>query len=183
MVSRAGDDAIVRHILRIPKITETEINAAVMKLDTVRSKLIAGSLTFGEAASKYSEDENAKFTGGCRQGPDGTYLPIDQLDKDMVLMLDKLKPGEYSKPTSFSDERQKRGVRIVYLKTRTDPHRENLKDDYNRIAQRALEIKKNQVLEKWFTSKVPSYYIMIDDEIRSCNMLGPWLQYAVKTPQ
>ena len=50
MVSRAGDDAIVRHILRIPKITETEINTAIFKLDTVRSRLIAGSLTFGEAA-------------------------------------------------------------------------------------------------------------------------------------
>jgi len=183
MVSRAGDDAIVRHILRIPKITETEINTAVFKLDTVRSRLIAGSITFGEAASKFSEDENARFTGGCRQGQNGTYLTIDQLDKDMVLMLDKMKPGEYSKPTLFSDERQKKGVRIVYLKTRTDPHRENLKDDYNRISQRALEIKKNQTLEKWFASKVPSYYIMIDDEIRNCGMLGPWLQYAVKTPQ
>ena len=183
MVSRAGDDAIVRHILRIPKITETEINASVFKLDTVRSRLIAGSITFGEAASKFSEDENARFTGGCRQGQNGTYLTIDQLDKDMVLMLDKMKPGEYSKPTLFSDERQKKGVRIVYLKSRTDPHRENLKDDYNRIAQRALEIKKNQALEKWFASKVPTYYIMIDDEIRNCGMLGPWLQYAVKTPQ
>ena len=183
MVSRAGDDAIVRHILRIPKITETEINTAVFKLDTVRSRLIAGSITFGEAASKFSEDENARFTGGCRQGQNGTYLTIDQLDKDMVLMLDKMKPGEYSKPTLFSDERQKKGVRIVYLKSRTDPHRENLKDDYNRIAQRALEIKKNQSLEKWFASKVPTYYIMIDDEIRNCGMLGPWLQYAVKTPQ
>ena len=98
-------------------------------------------------------------------------------------MLDKMKPGEYSKPTLFSDERQKKGVRIVYLKSRTDPHRENLKDDYNRIAQRALEIKKNLALEKWFASKVPTYYIMIDDEIRNCGMLGPWLQYAVKTPQ
>ena len=183
MVSRAGDDAIVRHILRIPKITETEINTAIFKLDTVRSRLIAGSLTFGEAASKFSEDENARFTGGCRQGQNGTYLTIDQLDKDMVLMLDKMKPGEYSKPTLFSDERQKKGVRIVYLKSRTDPHRENLKDDYNRIAQRALEIKKNLALEKWFASKVPTYYIMIDDEIRNCGMLGPWLQYAVKTPQ
>ena len=183
MVSRAGDDAIVRHILRIPKITEPEITAAVQKLDTVRSKLIGGTITFGEAASRYSEDENAKFTGGCLQGQNGTYLTIDQLDKDMVLMLDKMKPGEYSRPSQFSDERQKKGVRIVYLKTRTEPHRENLKDDYNRIAQRALEIKKNQTLEKWFTAKVPTYYIMIDDEIRNCSMLGNWLQYAVKTPQ
>jgi peptidyl-prolyl cis-trans isomerase SurA len=180
MIARAGDDAVVRHILRIPKITATETNEAVGKLDSVRAKLIAGTLTFGEAAIKYGEDPNSKFTGGLRQGQNGTYLTIDQLDKEMVLMLDKMKVGEYSKPAPFIDEQGKTGVRIVYLKTRTEPHRENLKDDYNRISLRALEIKKQAALEKWFASKVPSYYIMIDDEFRGCSNLGNWWQYATK---
>ncbi|WP_315819533.1 peptidylprolyl isomerase [Paraflavitalea speifideaquila] len=65
MESRSGDDAIVRHILRIPKITEAETNQAIERLDTVRAKLIAGTLTFGEAVNKYSDDDNSKFTGGC----------------------------------------------------------------------------------------------------------------------
>lgn len=183
MISRAGDDAIVRHILRIPKITEVELNEAINKLDSVRSKLIAGTITFGEAATKYGEDENAKFTGGLKQGANGTYLTIDQLDKDLVLMLAKMKVGEYSKPVVFADEREKKGVRIIYLKTRTEPHRENLKDDYNRISLRALEIKKQQVLEKWFTSKIPNYYIMLDDEFKSCSNLANWWQYAAKANQ
>ncbi len=183
MVRRNGDDADVRHILRIPKITDEEINEAVNKLDTVRSRLIAGTINFGEAVAKYSDDEIAKFTGGRMQNAQGgSYLTMDQLDKELVELLAKtgLKPGEFSKPTPFTDERQKKGVRIVYLKSRTEPHRENLKDDYDRVAQRALELKKQEVLEKWFTNKIPSYYLMIDDEFKSCGTLNRWMQYAVK---
>ena len=180
MVSRAGDDAIVRHILRIPKVTDTEIKEGVDKLDSVRAKLISGTMTFGEAVSKYSDDENSKFTGGMRQGQNGSYLTIDQLDKDLVVLLKDMKVGEFSKPTPFTDERGKKGVRVAYLKTRTEPHRENMKDDYNRIAQRALEIKKQDVLEKWFVGKIPSYYLLIDSDYNNCTTIANWLQYATK---
>lgn len=183
MVQRAGDDAIIRHILRIPKITETEINESVTKLDSVRSKLIAGTISFGEATNKYSEDDNAKYFAGLRQGPNGSFLTIDQLDKELVLMLGKMKVGEYSKPVPFTDERQKQGVRIVYLKTRTEPHRENLKDDYNRISQRALELKKQRILEKWFSTKLPDYYIMLDEEFKTCPNLSQWWQYVSSKQQ
>ncbi|HUR11945.1 MAG TPA: peptidylprolyl isomerase [Flavitalea sp.] len=181
MVSRAGDDAVVRHILRVPKITETETNEAINKLDSVRSKLIAGTLQFGEAVAKYSDDENSKFTGGMRQSGNGTYLTYDQLDKDMIKVLSTMKVGEYSPPVSFEDERGKKGVRIVYLKSRTEPHRENLKDDYNRIGQRAVEIKKQEVLEKWFAKKIPTYYLKIDPAYNTCTALASWYRFAVKT--
>lgn len=181
MVSRAGDDAVVRHILRIPKITDEEINETISKLDSVRAKLIAGTITFGEAVAKYSDDENSKFTGGYKQGQNGTtFLEMNQLDKDLVEMLAKsgLKQGEYSKPTPYTDERGKKGVRIVYLKTRTIPHIENLKDDYDHLAKEAVEIKKQKALEAWFASKIPTYYIMIDQDFKACGTLQNWMQYA-----
>jgi peptidyl-prolyl cis-trans isomerase SurA len=180
MVSRAGDDAEVRHILRIPRITDVETNEAINRLDSVRSKLIAGTLVFGDAVQRYSEDDDHKFTGGMIQGPDGTAMTMDQLDKDLVELLAKsnLKIGEFSKPTPFQDQRKKQGVRIVYLKSRTQPHRENLKDDYDRISQRALEVKKQQALEAWFAAKIPTFYIVIDDDFKGCSTLGRWMQYA-----
>jgi len=176
LVSRNGDDAAVRHILLIPQVTSVEIRAELERLDSVRAKLIAGTMDFGEAVNKYSNDDEHKFTGGQLLGRDGSgYLTIDQLDKDMVLMLKNLKVGQYSQPTEFTDERGRKGVRIVYLKTRSEPHRENLKDDYNRIGQRALEEKKNQVLEQWFMKKVITYHIMVDDEFKSCPEMKKWL--------
>ncbi|MFT3932480.1 MAG: peptidylprolyl isomerase [Chitinophagaceae bacterium] len=179
MVNRAGDDATIRHILIIPQITDDEIKITESKLDSVRAKLIAGTITFGEAVSKYSEDESSKYTAGLLQGQNGTFLSIDQLDKDLVTLLPKLKVGEYSQPVTFTDERGKKSVRVVYLKTRTEPHVENLKDDYNREAQRALEEKKGDAIEKWFNNKIATYYIMIDDDYKNCAQLQKWMQTAV----
>jgi len=178
MVSRAGDDAVVRHILKIPQITQDEIDGAIKKLDSVRAKLIAGTMNFGEAVAKYSDDEIAKYTGGLRQCRNGNYCSIDELDKETVMLLQSLKVGEFSQPTAFTDERGRKGVRLAYLKTRTEPHRENMKDDYNRISQRALELKKEEAMERWFQKQIPTYYIMIDQDFRSCTILSSWLTVA-----
>lgn len=178
LVSRGGDDAVVRHILRIPPVTQIEMKQGFSKLDTIRSKLIAGTIDFGTAVSRYSDDESSKFTAGMLQGKDGTFLTIDQLDKDMVVMMNELSVGEYSRPIEYTDERGKRGVRIVFLKTKTAPHRENLKDDYNKVAQRTIELKKENELEKWFKEKTKTYYIMLDDEYKNCEVLKHWIEVA-----
>ncbi|HOZ68671.1 MAG TPA: peptidylprolyl isomerase [Chitinophagaceae bacterium] len=163
MVQRNGDDAIVRHILRIPPVTEEEINQAKGKLDTIRSKIIAGTLGFNEAATKYSDDEAAKYTGPFITNREGSpFVTIDMLDKEMVAMLAKMKVGEFSQPTPFESEQGKKGVRIVYLKSKSEPHRMNLKDDYSKISTFALEEKKSQTLDKWIKNKLPTYYVMID---------------------
>ena len=179
LISRAGDDASVRHILLIPQVTSIEMREGYSKLDSIRAKLIAGTMKFGEAVSKYSDDDNSKFNAGQISGKDGsTFLTIDQLDKDLVVMLKDLKVGEYSQPKEYVDERGKKGIRIVYLKTRTQPHRENLKDDYNRVAQRALEDKKNEAIDVWFNKKIPSYFIRIDEEYRNCEEMKKWVNIA-----
>ncbi len=179
LVSRAGDDAVVRHILEIPQITPAETREVMDKLDSIRSKLIVGTMAFGEAVAKYSNDEYSKFSGGMIQGKDGSsYLTIDQLDANMVSNLKTLKVGQYSQPIEYTDDRGKKGIRIIYLVQRTDPHRENLKDDYSRVSQRALEEKKTEALEKWFTQKIPTYYIMLDNEFRQCPEMQKWSKGA-----
>ncbi|MGZ3949867.1 MAG: peptidylprolyl isomerase [Flavisolibacter sp.] len=182
MVQRNGDLATIRHILRIPPVTDAEMNAGVSKLDSVRSKIIAGTMDFNTAAFKYGEDEEQKYTGPYIMSGDGdTYNRIDELDKDVVATLSKLKVGEYSQPTVFNNERTgKKGVRILYLKTRTEPQRMNLRDDYNKIKQAALEEKKYQALEKWLDNHIPNYYIMVDPEKASCQQLQKWTK-AEKT--
>ena len=135
-------------------------------------------MQFGEAVNKYSEDQASKFTGGMIPNKEGTtFLTIDQLDKDLVLMLKDLKISEYSQPTEFTDERGKKGVRIVEIINRTQPHRENLSQDYNKIAQRALEEKKNNALERWFNEKIPNYYVDIDPEYSTCGEMQKWLTH------
>jgi peptidyl-prolyl cis-trans isomerase SurA len=175
LISRNGNDAVVQHIIKIPQVTAVELKEGFEKLDTARSKLIAGTMDFGGAVNKYSDDNESKFTAGMMQGQNGTFLSIDQLDKDIIPILKNLKPGAYAQPAEYTDPSGKRGVRIVYLKTQTEPHRENLKDDYSKISDKALAEKKEAALEKWFSSKLSGYFIMIAPEYRDCTTMKIWL--------
>ena len=82
----------------------------------------------------------------------------------MVGMISKMKVGEFSQPTAFTSDQGKKGARIVYLKSRSEPHRMNMQDDYSKISQMALEEKKSIAMEKWMKTKIPTYYIMVDEQ-------------------
>lgn len=181
LVQRVGEDAVVRHILRIPPVTEDEIRQAINKLDSVRAKVLAGTMSFAAAATKYSEDDQAKFAGPYFLGRDGgPYVTIDLLDRDIVALLDKLKPGEYSQPVSYTDEQGRKITRFIHYKSRSEPHRLNLKDDYSKISNMALEEKRQQALEKWLNNKIPAYYIMVDDDLKTCSELARWAKASAE---
>lgn len=181
MVSRAGDDAVIRHILKIPPITDVEINATISRLDSVKAKINDGTITFSEGVSLYSDDDNSKLIGGYIAAPDGsTYLTIDKMDKDLVAILKDLKTGVISDPQVFTDDRGLKAVRLLYIKSRSQPHRENLQDDYNKIAQRALENKKSEVLQQWFKVHIPQFYIYVDPSFKSCSVLSDWFQASAE---
>ncbi len=46
MISRNGDDAVIRHILKTPQVSSIEVNQTKEKLDSIRTKLVAGELKF-----------------------------------------------------------------------------------------------------------------------------------------
>ncbi len=168
MEDRRGDDAKVRMILRIPPVTDLEIAGAKARLDSVRNEIEAKKISFKDAAYKYSDDESIKYTGPFILGRDGSsFVNIDNLDKDMVTTIKDMKVGDISQPVTFVNEQGKKGVRLVYLKSRSQAHRMNLQDDYSKIADYALSEKKNRELDKWLTKKIPTYYILIDPEAAS----------------
>ncbi|MEP6464795.1 MAG: hypothetical protein ABJB05_00755, partial [Parafilimonas sp.] len=134
------------------------------------------NLTFNKAVDQYSEDDNTKYSAGrfTSQIDGSTLVSIDQLDKDLVVNLKNMKVGEITPPLTYTDDRGKTGVRIVYLARQTEPHRENLKDDYDRVAQQALAEKKQTVLDAWFKQHIPDFYISIDPKYRTCKSLSYW---------
>ena len=96
----------------------------------------------------------------------------------MVVMLKSLKPGDISDPQVYQDERGRQTVRLIYFKERTSPHKENLREDYNRVSQRALEQKKVKQMESWFKEHIPNYYIYVDAEYHACPELKDWKKVA-----
>lgn len=186
MVSREGNIAKVRHILLIPPITQIDIRRGLDKLDSIRTDIVNNKISFGAAATKYSDDDNVqngtKNTGGMFVMPDGsTLMSMDDLDPGIVLMLDTLKVGEVSAPVVYSpNERmpEQKAVRIVYLKSRSKPHRENLSEDYSRIQAQALQQKQYKALNSWFDKNIPNYYLKVDPEYIHCDQIGDWVKSA-----
>jgi peptidyl-prolyl cis-trans isomerase SurA len=187
MLKRSGDNITVQHILLRAAVTKSDLAANIAKLDSIRSSILAGRINFAEAVAKYSDAPSAKFDGGMLQSKTGdgsTLITIDQLDdpgeREIVMMLDTLKPGKISAPVQFTDESGRQAVRIVYLKTRSQPHRENLTDDYSRVQQRTLDIKRAEAINKWLIEKIPTFYVHVDEEYKNCNHISQWMASLAK---
>lgn len=183
MVSRVGDDAVVRHILLVPPINQSEIKEAQDSMTHVRALILDKVVTFNAAVSLYGDDESGKYTGGAINSQDGSpKITIDDIkDPALVKIVTSLQPGEISTPSVFKDpsNMEKESVRIVFLRSKTDAHRENLKDDYDVIANEALNVKKEKVLDQWFLSHIPQYYVHLDDNaIGGCTTLNQWKQVS-----
>ena len=173
MVRRQGDQAHLRHILIHPERTSSDFKIAMEKLDSVRSQLVAGTITFQEAVGKYSNDEASNRTGGMIADPQtgSTSIEIDKLDPTLALMIDSLKPGSYSLPHVFDKGGGEKSARIVLMKGITKPHKANLTDDYGRLQQVALEQKKAKRMDEWIAENASSYYIRIDPDYANCSAL------------
>lgn len=183
MEKRMGDQALVRHILIMPDITSGDIQKVMTKLDTVYKELQDKKITFPEAVAKYSNDRESKMTGGMvyDMATGSSILTLDNLnDPQMSLAINDMKVGEFSKPQEFKDNYGRPAVRILYLRSRTDPHQINLKDDYSRIQDAALKKKQNEYLMHWMEEKIPTHYIKLDPAYNNCSVLNDWYRLSSK---
>lgn len=177
-VARQTDKVHLRHILIRPERTSADYKAAITKLDSVRSELITGKVTFQIAVGKYSTDKAAKMNGGMitDQRNGSTKLQIKDLDPAMVLAIDSLVPGSYSQPQLFTNPQTgDKACRIIYLKERSQPHKANLADDYTNIQDVALKAKQIDKQNQWLQDKLPSFYLKIDKDYQTCPELLPWV--------
>ena len=86
-----------------------------------------------------------------------------------------LKIGDKAPNFSSKDQEGKKYYRIFKLRSRTDPHKANLKQDYSKIQAAAKENKKNEYFKEWIDRKLPKVYIEIDPIIKSqCPNLNNW---------
>jgi peptidyl-prolyl cis-trans isomerase SurA len=178
MVKRQGEKAKLRHILIKPKITSEDLKVALAKCDSIRNLITTGKITFNEAVQKFSTDERTKSTGGMFSSPStgSSIIGQEELEPSVALALAKMQPGEISNAVVFSNEAQgdDKLVRILMLKTITEPHVMNLTQDYSRIQQAALSEKQNAFLMKWIEEKIGDFYIKIDTDYQSCTNIAKW---------
>lgn len=174
--SRRGDMIDVSHILRIPKITAEGESKATSTLDSLRTAINSGAVSFESAAYTFSQDEESRNRGGVMidPGSTATRIPIDRIDADLFKAIDDLKPGEISEPVPYKSLEGKEGYRIVHLRAKTPPHIANLKEDYSRMAELTLAYKKQEKLQEWVEKNIPNVYVFIDPKYQDCELLERW---------
>ena len=154
LLGRRGESVHARHILmKIDKGPASD-SAAVDTLRGIRQWALKGA-SFAELASKYTEDEDTKTIGG-----DLGTLTADQLQPDFAGQIKEMKEGEISEPLR-TVVGSSYGFHIIWMRKRTAPHAINLHDDFRRIEQLALYMKRNKQNAEWIDELKKTIYVDI----------------------
>lgn len=174
MVERRGDRANTRHILMNPKADANAKQKAIYKLDSLNTVIEADSISFDWAAKRYSEDRKTSINGGLLVNPQtlASTFELDQLPTKDYYMIRNMEVKDLSEPYESTDHNHKVCYKMLYLKSRTDPHRANLKQDYMLLQNMALMYKNNEVMREWYIEKKESTYIRKDSAYRDCGNSG-----------
>jgi peptidyl-prolyl cis-trans isomerase SurA len=171
LIARKDERINTRHILIKPRANQKEIAQALNRLDSIAKAIRMDSIKFESAAYFYSDDKNSRLNKGLviNQHNSSSKFELDELNPSDYYAIKKLQVNEISNPFESVDENNKQVFKIIKLLSRTDPHRANLKNDYQLIEERALNFKRKKNLEDWVTEKQQSTYIHIDDSFKKCD--------------
>ncbi len=156
LIDKRGDKIHTRHILVSIKPTKEDEVAAAEKIKDIYRQLKEGA-DFNELVLKYSDDMSTKQDRGHL----GRF-EVDQLRnmaKEFLFALDGVEPGQISEPV-----RSKYGFHILKLNARESARNIDFEKDYDRIAELALNFKKQKELHKWLEQIRQQVYIEYKDE-------------------
>ncbi|MBQ5923787.1 MAG: peptidylprolyl isomerase [Alistipes sp.] len=176
-----------RHILLRPTFTTDELMQPARQLDSIANLIRLDSITFENAALRFSDDASSKHNGGivsnsdilARMGVyDGARMTATRFLKEdfsaqggksledyAALMC--LKEGEVSNSFQTTDIMGNEMSKIVKLVQIIPAHVASLEEDYIRLEEMALQQKQEKVYRKWLDEKIQSMYVYIDPAYRS----------------
>ena len=175
LIERRGEQINVRHILIKTKVTATALHAAKLKMDNIAKEINEETITFDQAVSEYSDDEN-KSNGGLLLNPNtmSTSHTLEDMAPALRLVIEKLKETEVSSPAVIQMQDENKAYRILRLNKRTEQHKANLVDDFSKIKEYSINAKKQETLEKWKSITIAKTYIKLSDEIAKCELAKNW---------
>lgn len=179
LVKKNGKLYDARHILLKAEPNAEEIEAAKKELDSIRTLIADGKMTFKEAAFKYSDDKASKFNAGIITGQDGSdKVERMSLSPTVSYQLAGLNKGDMT--DVFEDAlNERKTVTLVKINDVIPAHRLDIATDYERIKDLALNRKKSQMVEKWVNEKIPGIFISIDNRFSDCSFKNNWKKEAL----
>ncbi|MGL5892926.1 MAG: foldase protein PrsA [Bacteroidia bacterium] len=185
VISRKGEEVTVRHILRVVPTSPEDLKYCKVRLDSIMRFVRLDSLTFCEAAAKFSTDDESKYSCGLIINPLTGNSRIDvellgQLDPDpnFPITVSQMKVGSFSAATPTITRQSKEAYRVLWLKSRSEPHRANLKDDYQMIQDMTMSKKQNDLMNTWVNKKLATTYIRLSPDCKNYAFRFDWQKYA-----
>lgn len=151
LIERRGESVHARHILRRIEKGPASDSAAVLFLDSLRTRVLNGE-SFAELAKAYSEDQETRPLGG-----DLGRATVDQLQEPLASIVKNMKEGEVSTPHRVPHGASY-GYQIVMVRKRIPEHTPSLETDYRRIEQIALQFKRSRVGMEWIDELKKNIY-------------------------
>ena len=184
LIERRGETINCRHILLTAKVPVEALEKAQTELDSVARFIRNGDMSFEEACKKYSDDDS-KSNGGylTNAGTGGNWLSMKDLQeleqsypeyKNLSFIISRLDVGEVSDPVPMTTNENKDAFRLVMIKSKTETHQANLKEDYNLIQNWALGQKRQEAIGKWVKDKAAKAYIRMDESFKNCEFYYDW---------
>ncbi len=179
LIEKRGDRINTRHILLRPKVSQKDLDSAVVKLDSLKADIDRKKFTFEEAAMYVSQDKDSKNNNGLmlNEKTRTNRFEMADLPQEVGKTVDKLKEGEISSPFIMMNEKTNRQqVAMVKLVKRIDGHRADLAEDYQKIKDMYEDKKKQQIIENWVKEKQKKTYVYIEDGWRNCEFKYNWMK-------
>lgn len=183
LIEKRGDRVSYRHILLKPKVEESEIVAALNKLDTLANDIRKGKVTFEEAATWVSQDKDTKNNHGLLANSETGTSRFEMrhlaglVSQEVAKVVEGMQIGEVSKPFTMINSRGKEVCAIVKLKNRIDAHKATITEDYQRLKDIVTAKRSEEIIQKWIVEKQKNTYVRINPAWRKCDFKYPgWIK-------
>lgn len=172
-----GQEIEIRHILLYPNVSQNAIEEARQLADSVRTEIANGSISFADAARRYSDEKETRTNGGQLFNPQNldTRFDLTKLDSDFHSQVYNLKEGEMSPVIIDQDQFGKSLYKIIKVTKRIEEHPADYQLDFVKIKELALQQKQIRELRKWRKEKVKETYIHINADYENCKLEKDWL--------
>ena len=172
LVDKRGDKIKVRHILRKPVVSDSAVNASLVRLDSIAADIRAAKFTFEDGASVLSDDKDTRNNRGLmsnrsERGQTSRFR-LQDLPPEVAKVVDTLKIGEISTAFPMINERGKTVCVIAKLKNRIEGHKATITEDFQVMKDMVLDKRREETLHNWVVDKIKSTYVRIGDEYRDC---------------
>ena len=187
LIDKRGEKLKLRHILKKPHVDPKDIEANLVRLDSIVADIKEGKFSFEDAASSLSDDKDSRNNKGLMfnvvvdenigERIRTSRFKMGELPSEIARIVEKLDVGEISKPFTMLDKAGKTQCAVVKLKSRIKAHAATITEDFQVLSQIVRAKRSEEFLDKWIREKQRTTYVRINPEWSNCEFQYPgWIK-------